>query len=363
MNPPDVVPKEIGLAKGTPPIPAVRRTRDVSDLLRPPLIPDGKGRRDWAGDLFYACCVAFTAVGLIALVVLIGTLVWKSWGWLDWQFLTSYDSPKPKMAGILAGVWGSLWLMLLTGLFSIPIGIGAALYLEEYAQGTRLTRFIQLNLANLAGVPSIVYGILGLTVFARNLSLFGTEAKTYTISLFWHPLHVSIPFGATILTGALTLSLLVLPTVIITTQEALRAVPSSIRHASYALGATRWQTIWRQVLPAAVPGVLTGVILALSRAIGETAPLVMLGIPTYLSSCPGDIESPTQLVSQPGKVLDVPFDRGSAMPLIIFNWITQPKREFQNVAAAGILVLMGLLLVMNGIAIVIRQRFQQKIRW
>ncbi len=326
--------------------------------------------RQMSGALFYAACLASTWLGLVVLVVLLAAVVWQAWGWLDWQFLTSFDSFRPHQAGILAGLWGSLWLILFTALFAIPVGVGAALYLEEYAKGTWLTRLIQVNLANLAGVPSIVYGILGLTVFVRMFGLFsGGNLAPFEqcVADIVRPvaalLGVDLPFGTTIISGALTLGLLVLPVVIISTQESLRSVPPSMRHASYALGATQWQTIRYQVLPAALPGILTGVILALSRAIGETAPLVMLGIPTFVKSTPGDISGVSSLVQHPGGLLDVPFSVFTALPMVIFNWVRSAKPEFQQLAAAGIVVLLGMLLLMNTVAIVIRHRFQKRIRW
>ncbi|MBI5757978.1 MAG: phosphate ABC transporter permease PstA [Planctomycetales bacterium] len=270
-------------------------------------------------------------------------------------------------------------------MISVPVGVGAAVYLEEYARGTWLTRLIRLNIANLAGIPSIVYGILGLTVFVRMFGLFDSGPHNLTESLLGsfddgqhnliervaveiirpvaNLLHIPLPLGNTVLAGALTLSLLVLPVIIISTQEALRAIPSSLRHGSYALGATKWQTIRHQVLPAAVPGILTGVILALSRAIGETAPLVIIGVPTYLAATPGNIASLQDLVENPTGLVEAPFTSFTALPMIVFNWVRQAKPEFQNLASAGIVVLMGLLLLMNSIAIIIRQRFQKRIRW
>lgn len=326
--------------------------------------------RNRFGQVFRGLCYASTWVGLVVLVVLLAGVLWQGWGWLDWQFLSSYDSFRPKNAGILAGIWGSLWLMALTGLFAVPVGVGAAVYLEEYAKGTWLTRMIQVNLSNLAGVPSIVYGILGLTVFVRMFGLFtGRELgllERTVAAIIRGPagvLGIPLPFGSTVISGALTLSLLVLPVVIIATQEALRAVPPSIRHASYALGATKWQTIRHQVLPAAIPGILTGVILALSRAVGETAPLIMLGIPTYLKATPGGIDSVGDLFRDPKAALEAPFTTFTALPMIIFNWVKHPKEEFKQLAAAGIVVLLALLLLMNSSAILIRQRFQKRIRW
>lgn len=307
------------------------------------------------------------------LAILLTAVFLKSRHWLDWQFLSSFDSYRPEKAGILAGIWGSLWLILLTAMIAVPVGVGAAVYLEEYSKGTWLTRLIQVNLSNLAGVPSIVYGILGLTVFVR---MFGWYAASPAQPLgraeqlladalqnICSLIGLTLPFGPTVISGALTLSLLVLPVVIISTQEALRAVPASLRHASYALGATKWQTIQHQVLPAAMPGILTGVILALSRAVGETAPLVMLGIPVYLKSTPGDIVSVSELVTNARALTEVPTSSFTALPMIVLNWVRQAKPAFQELAAAGIVVLLVLLLCMNAAAIFIRQHFQKKIRW
>jgi len=331
------------------------------------LSPAGKrpqaASRDLIGRLFHVACLCGTWFGVIALAVLLGGILYQAWGWLDWQFLTSYHSFRPARAGVLAGLWGSMWLIFYTALFAVPVGVGAAVYLEEYAKGTWLTRLIQVNLANLAGVPSIVYGILGLTVFVRNFGLFGKQTHDVAIPLFVTTLHIPLPLGRSVLSGAFTLSLLVLPVIIIATQEALRAVPPSIRHASYALGATKWQTIRYQVLPAALPGISTGVILALSRAIGETAPLVLLGIPVFITSTPGEIESVADFARHPHGVLEAPFATFTALPMIIFKWIANPNAEFRHLAAAGCVVLLVLLLLLNAAALFVRQRFQKRIRW
>ena len=232
-------------------------------------------------------------------------------GW-DWGFLTRYPSTLyPEKAGVLAGLWGSLWLVLLTGVIAVPLGVGAAVYLEEYATDTWVTRVIKLNLANLAGVPSIVYGILGFAVFVRffgkKLMLPGSDIQL-------------LPFGPTLLAGAFTLALLIMPVIIVATQEALKSIPGSIRSASFALGATKWQTIRHQVLPAGLPGIATGVILALSRALGETAPIVVIGVLAFTKTTPGDIESPVDLIRSPTAVLDVPFDKFATLPIQIYNW-------------------------------------------
>ena len=315
------------------------------------------------GRVFGTVCMASTWSSIAMLGVLLVGVVWQAVGWLDWEFLTNFDSRHPEQAGILAGLWGSLWLILFTALFSVPIGVGAALYLEEYAVNSWLKRVIQVNLSNLAGVPSIVYGILGLTVFVRMFGLFGSQPKVAEISLILATVRIPLPLGRTVMAAALTLSLLILPVVIVAAQEALRAVPASIRQASYALGATQWQTIRRQVLPVATPGILTGVILAISRALGETAPLVMIGALTYVAFTPGDIVSPSDLITNPNGVLEAPFDTFTVLPIQIFNWVSRPKTEFQHVAAAGILVLLVVLLFLNGLAIYLRHRYQKRIQW
>jgi phosphate transport system permease protein len=319
--------------------------------------------RRWRARAFEIYAFGSTWLGVAILVGLLAVIVWQAWGWLNLDFLANFHSRFPRRAGIKAGLWGSLWLMLFTTLFAVPIGIGAAIYLEEYAKGKRLTNFIQLNLSNLAGVPSVVYGILGLTAFVRMFGLFGTEEQIHEIAMGIFTLKIPIPLGRCVLAGAMTLALLVMPMVIVAAQESLRAVPQSLRHASYALGATQWQTIRHQVLPAAMPGILTGIILAVSRAIGETAPLVMIGALTYIALTPGDIESPTHLVTNPQGVLDAPFSQFSALPIQIFNWVSLPQADYQHVAAAGIVVLLAVLLLLNGLAMYLRLRYQKRVRW
>lgn len=287
-------------------------------------------RRQQIGQIFKWLAFTATVIGLFFLAVMLGDTWNKSLGWLDWQFLTSYPSRNPENAGFLAAIVGSIVLVLLTALFAFPIGIGAALYLEEYPSQGWLTRLIQVNIANLAGVPSIVYGLLGLAVFVRAMGL-----------------------GRSILAGALTMALLILPIVIISAQEAIRAVPPSIRQGSLALGATRWQTIWNQVLPMAFPGILTGTILALSRAIGESAPLITIGALTFIAFLPVHPEFPFVDVTSAFTV----------MPIQIFNWTARPQAEFRNLAAAGIIVLVTILLVMNSIAIVLRNRFSKRVNY
>lgn len=323
-------------------------------------------RRHRIGKLFEWTCFGSTWFGIAVLAILLLGIIWKASGWLTWDFLSNYHSPAAARAGILAGLWGSVWLIVLTALFAVPVGVGAAIYLEEYGRDSKLKRIIQINLSNLAGVPSIVYGILGLTAFVRMFGVIPTAIKSVSFKCTLLPalkVTIPLPLGPTIISGALTLGLLVLPVIIVAAQEALRSVPSSIRTASYALGATQWQTIRHQVLPAAMPGISTGVILALSRAMGESAPLIMVGALTSASFCPGGIESVGQIFSKPQGALQVPFDSFTALPIQIFNWSTRPEAEFQHVAAAGILVLLIVLLCLNTAAIVIRQRFQKRTRW
>lgn len=320
------------------------------------------GRRE--NRLFETLCAVSTWSTFAVLVILIVSVSYRAWGWLDWQFLTSFDSRKPERAGILAGLLGSCWMIVITIMFSVPVGVGAAVYLEEYATDNLLTRIIRTNLANLAGVPSIVYGILGLTVFVRMFGLFGEQGLFHIEGIpLWGDAVIPLPFGRTVISGALSLSLLILPVIIVAAQEALRAVPPSLRHASLALGATRWQTIRHQVLPSALPGIMTGVILAISRAFGETAPLVMIGAMTFVRFAPGKITSLQVVFDDPASLVRAPFDTFTVIPIQIFNWVRQAKSEFQHVAAAGIVVLLVVLLVLNGLAIYVRHRSQKNLRW
>lgn len=314
------------------------------------------------GKTFEWLCAIVTWSAVAILIVLLGAVVYRAWDYLTPTFLTHHNHYRPEKAGILSGLWGSLWVISLTTLFSIPLGVGAAIYLEEYAKPNWVTRQIQLNIANLAGVPSVVYGILGFTLFVRMFGIYDQPIK-YSLSIGIAKVGFTIPFGPVVLAGALTLTLLSLPVVIISAQEALRAVPASIRHASYALGATRWQTIWHQVLPAALPGISTGVILAMSRALGETAPLAVLGAATHITYAPGRINSLADVATKPSGLLQAPFDRFTAMPMQIYSWVTEISDKFQFVAAAGIVVLLLVLLALNASAIVIRHHFQKKIRW
>ncbi|MCH7511252.1 MAG: phosphate ABC transporter permease PstA [Chloroflexi bacterium] len=267
---------------------------------------------------FAVLCLLGTSVGIVALALLLIDVTQEGIGRVGWDFINSFPSRRPEDAGIKAALWGTIWMISITAAFAIPIGVGAAIYLEEYAPRNWMTRVIQTNISNLAGVPSIVYGMLGLTLFVRAMEL-----------------------DRSVLAGSLTLALLVLPIVIVASQEALRAVPNSIREAAYAVGASRWQVVSRQVVPVALPGILTGIILALSRAIGETAPLIMIGALLFVPFTPSG-----------------PLDRFTVLPIQIFNWSSRPQPEFQENAAAGIIVLMVVLLSMNAVAIFLRNRFQ-----
>lgn len=260
-------------------------------------------------------------------------LEWHSW--LDWEFISSpLDPRRPDATGLRPALYGSLLIIVITILVAFPVGVGAAIYLEEYAGSGRLNRLIQTNISNLAGVPSIIYGMLGLGIFVRALSdlTSGNVLGTTTAN------------GRTIASAAFTLALLILPLIIINAQEAIRAVPSSLRQASYGLGATQWQTIWHHVLPYSLPGILTGTILAISRAVGETAPLIVIGAATYLT------QDPTG-----------PFSNFTALPMVIYRWTTYPQAEFGNAAAAAIVVLLVLLLSLNSIAILLRNRFSRRL--
>jgi phosphate transport system permease protein len=273
-------------------------------------------RRQLIAKVFRAACMAVTWAAVSVLGVLIYQVTADGLPWLDVQFLTDFPSRFPEKAGLKSAFYGTLWLVSLTAMFAIPVGVLAAIYLEEYAQNKRLASIININISNLAGVPSIVYGILGLAMFVRFMG-----------------------FERSVLSGALTMSLLVLPVIIIAAKEAIKAVPASLRQAGYALGATRWQVVRAHVLPAAIPGILTGVILALSRVIGETAPLIMIGALTYVAFVP-----------------EGPMDEFTTLPIQIFNWVSRPQQDFHELAAAGILVLLSVLLVMNTIAVYIRYR-------
>jgi phosphate transport system permease protein len=329
-------------------------------------------RRLLMSKLFSGLCRLATYSSLAVLIVLLVAIVYSSLPRLAPDFVTNTNSSDPAKAGMLAGLWGSFWLILFTALFSVPVGVGSAVYLEEIARDSFLVRVIKINLANLAGVPSIVYGILGYTVFRTSAALlaqwFDGQHLINVLGLFRLRLSKLPIYEDNVLVGALTLMLVILPTVIAASQEALRSVPSSIRVASLALGATRWQTIWRQVIPAALPGISTGVILSTSRAIGEAAPLIMLGALTYSSMCPGGIDSPVKLVTRPGQVLQAPLDQFTAMPIEIYDWSKQPDSQlsevpFTAVAASGIVVLLIVLLTINSVAMVVRHYASRRLKW
>jgi len=277
-------------------------------------------RRRLGDQLLQASGLFVMVIALGALAALLFDVLMDGAGRLSWQFLTSLPSRRASQAGLATALVGSIYVILLTAIIAVPIGIGAAIYLEEYGARGRMARLIEINIANLAGVPSIIYGLLGLGLFVRAMGL-----------------------GRSLIAGAATLALLVLPVVILSTREALRTVPNSLREGSYALGATKWQTIWTQVLPMAMPGILTGLILALSRAIGETAPLITIGAITYVPFLPDGLSSPF-----------------TVLPIQIFNWVSRPQAEFLRNAAAAILVLLVLLLTMNAVAIWLRDRYQKQ---
>jgi len=261
-----------------------------------------------------------TFLSIAILFVIIGDLIRRGGAYIDWDFFTSFPSRFATKSGILPALLGSIWIITLTAVISVPIGVGAATFLEEYAKDSRLMRFIRINISNLAGIPSIVYGILGLTIFVRTLGL-----------------------GRSILSGSLTMALLILPIIIVSAQEAIRTVPDELRQGSYALGATKLQTIRRIVLPGALPGILTGIILSVARALGESAPLLLVGAFSYVSSLP-----------------EGPMDSFIVLPIQIYSWTSKPSEDFRNVTAAAILVLIALMIIFNVIAIIIRSKRQNK---
>ncbi len=279
-------------------------------------------RRHRKARWFARFCGFITWSSVFLLAVLLVQISVDGFAWLDWQFLDSFPSRFPARAGIKSALVGTLYLIVMIAAVSVPVGISAALYLEEFAGKGRLAKIIEVNIANLSGVPSIVYGILGLAIFVRFFAL-----------------------DRSLVSGALTMSLLVLPTIIIASREAIKTVPMSIRYAALSLGATRWQTTWSHVLPASFPGIMTGVILALSRAIGETAPLIMIGALTFVAFTPQS-----------------PMDEFTALPIQIYSWVTRPQQEFQQLAAAGIIVLLVVLLLMNATAIYIRSKTEQRLK-
>jgi phosphate transport system permease protein len=272
---------------------------------------------------FKAFAIACTFFGIIILAVFIINIIIQGVARINWQFISSLPSRLPEKAGILTAIAGTLWVLVLTAIIAIPIGIGAGVYLEEYSKKNKLSYILEINITNLAGVPSIIYGLLGLEIFGRIMGM-----------------------GGSLLAGSCTLALLILPVIVVATREALKAVPKSLREASYAIGASKWQTTWLQVLPAASGGIVTGVILALSRAIGETAPLIVVGALAYVPFIP----------SGPG-------DEFTVLPIQIFNWVSRPQKGFIVNSAAAILVLLLITFLMNGVAVYLRHHWQKKTKW
>ncbi|CAN5761830.1 phosphate ABC transporter permease PstA [soil metagenome] len=276
--------------------------------------------KDKAFQVFGLFCTFF---GLVVLAIFLIDIFAEGFRRIDWDFLTSLPSRRAARSGILSAWTGTLWILLLTALIAFPLGVAAGVYLEEYGKKSRMASFLEINIANLAGVPSIIYGLLGLEIFVRQMGL-----------------------GGSLLAGALTLSLLILPIIIVTTREAIKAVPKSIRDGAYALGASKWQIVWTQVLPASFGGILTGIILALSRAVGEAAPLIVIGALAYVPF-----------------VASGPLDEFTVLPIQIFNWISRPQADFHVNAAAAIIVLLFLTFLLNGLAVYLRHRQQRKIKW
>ena len=283
------------------------------------MTPNRKARK-FLGPLIYGILLISVCIGVLGLAILIFDVLDKGLPWLSWQFVTDYPSRHPEEAGLFSALVGTVWIMFMTAIFTVPVGVGAAIYLEEYAPRNIFTKILEINVANLAGVPSIVYGLLGLALF-----------------VYW------MNMGRSILAGALTLSLLVLPIVILSSREAIRAVPDSYRQGAYAMGADQWQVLKGVVLPSAIPGILTGTILALSRAIGEAAPVIAFSALVYLTFIPSN-----------------PMERFTVLPIQIFNWIARPQEEFRGLAAAGIIVLLIILLSMNAVAVYLRNRYQAR---
>ena len=263
-----------------------------------------------------------TLLGLVLLAVFIGNILIDGIMRIDWEFVMNLPSRKAEKSGIYTALMGSIWVLLLTTIIALPVGIAAAIYLEEYSKKNKLATILEVNISNLAGVPSIIYGLLGLEVFVRIMEM-----------------------GASVMAGSCTLALLILPIVIVSTREALKAVPKSIRDASFAMGASKWQTVYHQLLPASFGGILTGIILALSRAVGETAPLIVIGALAYVPFAPSS-----------------PMDEFSVLPIQIFNWITRPQHGFVENAAAAIIILLLITFVMNGIAVYFRNKWQKKFK-
>ena len=285
--------------------------------------PSNLPRRKVKASLARSLLLLATAGALLILGALLWDIVSSGARWLSLDLMTNTASRKPEQAGLRPALLGTLWVIALTAMIAFPVGVGAAVYLEEYAPNNRWTRILKTNIANLAGVPSVVYGLLGLGVFVSFLTL-----------------------GRSVISGALTMALLILPVIIIASQEAIRAVPPSLRQAAFALGATRWQVARDHVIPAAMPGILTGIILSISRAMGETAPLLVVGASAYVTFNPSGLAS-----------------KYTVLPMQIYEWARRPQQDFQDLAAAAIIVLLALMLLLNAMAIVLRQRLARKVKW
>ncbi len=292
-------------------------------------------RRKLWDYIFIIVAILSLLVSILTLIALILQLSITGIPRINWEFLTSFSDPTPELAGVLTAWVGSCLTMLVTIMMTVPIGIASGIYLEEYARKNWFANIIEINIANLAGIPSIIYGLLALGVFVQQLK-----------------------FGESILTAGLTLSLLILPVVIVTTREALKSVPNSLREAAYAMGASKWQMIWDHLLPSSAGGILTGIIVGLSRAIGETAPLVTIGALTFIAFLPDSpfVDFPTKAFTW----LEAPF---TVMPIQMFNWVSRPEPEFQTNAAAAGVILILMTLAMNGLAIYLRYYFRKRIKW
>jgi phosphate transport system permease protein len=288
-----------------------------------PAFDPALARRKLTGTIFYGACLAAIGILLLALIILLADILIRGLPWLNVDFLTGVPSRRPGNAGILPALVGSLEISLIVGLLTFPIGVAAAIYFTEYARDTRANRLLQTNISNLAGVPSIIYGILGLALFVQFLQL-----------------------GRTVIAAALTLTLLILPIVIIASIEAIRAVPNAQREGAYALGATRWQMVRRSVLPAAAPSIMTGIILAMARAIGEAAPLLMIGGVGFVTFLPNPVSGAY-----------------TVLPLQIFDWAKRPQDDFASISAAAIIVILALMLVLNALALIVRARLSRHIQW
>ena len=277
-------------------------------------------KRKTVGAVLNIALIIALTIALIGLIVLLAEVLIKGLPWVSKNLIFNYPSRHPEQAGLLSALMGTVWVMACTAIISIPIGIGAAVYLEEYAPKNWITKLIEVDISNLAGVPSIVYGLLGLALFVQVLAL-----------------------GRSVLAGALTMSLLILPIIILTSREAIKSIPITYREAAFALGATRWEVVSNIILPSAFPGILTGTILAMSRAIGESAPMIAISALVYLTFVPSG-----------------PMDRFTVLPIQIFNWVARPQEGFRGIAAGGIVILLAVLFLMNAIAVYLRIKYQRR---